>query len=147
MQVQAPVDAGVQLAQLELYVEPAVEVWLGQTSLGRTPLKTALPAGRHVLSLRNAALGISTARSVTVGASGRVSQSVYLARGYVNITAPEGATVRVNGKPYGSAPLGELSLYEGFHHLVVDAAGARWQQDFRLEPHQRMRFAVAFEQP
>lgn len=140
-------DAGPELARLELFVEPAVEVWLGQTSLGRTPLQAPLPPGRHRLSLRNAALGIYTARAVTVGASGRVSQSVYLARGYVHVSAPDGATVRVDGKPYGTAPLAELALYEGEHHLVVDAAGARWQQDFRLEPNQRVRFTVAFEEP
>jgi serine/threonine-protein kinase len=143
----APPDAGAQLAQLELFVEPAVEVWLGQTSLGRTPLQAPLPPGRHRLSLRNPSLGIYTARAVTMGASGRVSQSVYLARGYVHVTAPEGATVRVDGKPYGMAPLDELALYEGEHHLVVDAAGARWQQDFKLEPNQRVRFTVAFEEP
>ncbi|MBF5044217.1 protein kinase [Aggregicoccus sp. 17bor-14] len=143
----SPADAGAPLAELDLVVEPAVEVWLGETSLGRTPLKASLPPGRHLLALRNPALGIYTARAVTVGASGRVAQSVYLARGYVVVSAPEGASIRVDGKAYGSAPVGELALYEGEHHLVVDAAGARWQQGFRLEPNQRVRFDVAFETP
>jgi len=140
-------DAGVE-PTLELIVDPRVDIFLGDGGvLGRTPFTVPMPPGRHVLSLSNSALGIQTARAVTVAPTGRTTQRIYLSKGYVTIRAPEGSAVQVNGRKVGTAPVEELDLYEGYHRLVVLVGGARWQKSFQLEANQRVTFTVDFEEP
>jgi serine/threonine-protein kinase len=152
------VDAGVELADagtdggvdagtlLELIVDPRVEALLPDGgTLGRTPLTAPMPPGRHVLSLTNPALGVNTARVVTVNPTDKTTVRIYLGKGYVNIRAPEAATVQVDGRNMGYAPLDELDLYEGQHRLVVIVDGARWTKSFTLEANQRVTFTVDFE--
>jgi hypothetical protein len=138
-------DGGME-PTLELIVDPRVDIFLNDGgTLGRTPLTAPLPPGRYVLSLSNPALGIQTSRVVTVAATGRTTQRIYLNKGYVNIRAPQGATVQVDGRSVGTAPIDELDLYEGFHRLVVTVNGARWQKSFQLDGNQRVTFSVDFE--
>jgi len=140
-------DAGVE-PSLELIVEPRVDIFLGDGGvLGRTPFTVPLPPGRHVLSLVNASLGVQTARTVTVAPTGRTTQRIYLSKGYVNIRAPEGSAVLVDGRKVGTAPVEELDLYEGYHRLIVMVGGARWQKSFQLDANQRVTFTVDFEEP
>jgi serine/threonine-protein kinase len=139
------VDAGME-PTLELIVDPRVDIMLTDGgTLGRTPFTVPMPPGRHVLSLSNPSLGIQTARSVTVAPEGRTTQRIYLNKGYVTIRAPAGATVQVNGRKVGTAPVEELDLYEGYHRLVVTVGAARWQKSFQLEANQRVTFTVDFE--
>ncbi|MFL5343747.1 MAG: protein kinase domain-containing protein [Hyalangium sp.] len=139
------VDAGTEL---ELIVDPRVEALLADGGvLGRTPVTVPLSAGRYVLSLSNPPLGINTARSVTVNPTGRTTVRVYLNKGYVNIRAPQGGIVQVDGHNVGTAPIEELDLYEGLHRLVVTVNGARWQKTFTLEANQRVTFTVDFQDP
>jgi serine/threonine-protein kinase len=136
-------DAGVEL---ELIVDPRVEAFLPDGGpLGRTPVTVPLTPGRYLLSLSNSALGIQTSRTVTVNPEGRTTVRIYLSKGFVNVTAPEGATVQVDGRNVGKAPVDELDLYEGVHRLVVIVNGARWQKSFLVEPNQRVNFSVDFE--
>ncbi len=140
-------DAGVE-PMLELIVDPRVDIFLGDGGvLGRTPFTVPMPPGRHVLSLSNPALGIQTARSVTVAPTGRTTQRIYLNKGYVTIRAPEGSAIQVDGRKVGTAPVEELDLYEGYHRLVVTVGGARWQKSFQLDANQRVTFTVDFEEP
>jgi serine/threonine-protein kinase len=141
--MDAGMDGGTEL---ELIVDPRVEaLFTDGGTLGRTPLITSLEPGRYVLSLSNPALGIQTSRAVTVGPEGRTTVRIYLTKGFVNIRAPEGATVLVDGRAVGKAPVEELDLYEGFHRLVVIVNGARWQKSFTVEPNARVTFTVGFE--
>ncbi|MBN1208186.1 MAG: serine/threonine protein kinase [Myxococcaceae bacterium] len=137
------VDAGTLL---ELIVDPRVEALLPDGgTLGRTPLTAPMPPGRHVLSLSNPGLGVNTARAVLVGPTGQTTVRLYLGKGFVNIRAPEAATVLVDGRNMGYAPVEELDLYEGHHRLVVIVDGARWTKSFSLEANQRVTFTVGFE--
>jgi serine/threonine protein kinase len=137
------VDGGTEL---ELIVDPRVEaLFTDGGTLGRTPLIAPLMPGKYVLSLSNSSLGIQTARTVTVGPEGRTTVRIYLTKGYVNVRAPEGASVMVDGRTVGKAPVEELDLYEGYHRLVVIVNGARWQKSFTVEPNARVNFTVDFE--
>ncbi|WP_224242859.1 protein kinase domain-containing protein [Hyalangium gracile] len=141
--VDGGVDAGVEL---ELIVDPRVDALLPDGGvLGRTPLTVPLPPGRYLLSLSNPALGINTSRVVNVNPMGRTTARFYLNKGYVNVRAPEGGIVQVDGRNVGTAPIDELDLYEGQHRLVVTVDGARWQKVFTLDPSQRVTFTVDFE--
>jgi hypothetical protein len=138
-------DAGIE-PSLELIVDPRVDALLSDGGiLGRTPVTLPMPPGRHVLSLSNPALGIQTSRAVTVAPEGRTTVRIYLSKGFVNVRAPAGATVQVDGRNVGKAPIDELDLYEGYHRLVVVVNGARWQKSFLVEPNQRVNFSVDFE--
>ena len=141
--VDGGVDGGTEL---ELIVEPRVEaLFTDGGTLGLTPVIAPLQPGRYVLSLNNSALGIRTSRAVTVGPEGRTTVRIYLTKGYVNVRAPEGSTVMVDGRTVGKAPVEELDLYEGYHRLVVIVDGARWQKFFTVEPNARVTFTVDFE--
>ncbi|NVI97009.1 PEGA domain-containing protein [Myxococcus sp. AM009] len=142
-----PVDAGIPMGTLDVTVDPRVEVSIPGQYLGRTPVSAAVPAGRHVLTLSNPVLGIQTTRVITVPAGGRSSQQIFLNKGFVNVRAPEGAIVTVDGRLIGAAPIEELDLYEGTHQLLVIVTGSRWQKTFKVEPGQRVSFDVNFEQP
>ncbi|NVJ04881.1 PEGA domain-containing protein [Myxococcus sp. AM001] len=142
-----PVDAGIPMGTLNVTVDPVVEVSIPGQYLGRTPVSAAVPAGRHVLTLSNPVLGIQTTRVITVPAGGRSSQQIFLNKGFVNVRAPEGAIVTVDGRLIGAAPIEELDLYEGTHQLLVMVTGSRWQKTFKVEPGQRVTFDVNFEQP
>ncbi len=145
--VDAGVDAGME-PTLELIVDPRVEALLQDGgTLGRTPLTVPLAPGRYPLSLSNSSLGINTWRTVTVNPTGRTTVRIYLNKGYVNVHAPEGGTVQVDGHNVGTAPVSELDLYEGQHRLTVMVNGARWQKSFTLEANQRVNFSVNFEEP
>jgi serine/threonine-protein kinase len=140
-------DAGIPTGVLDLVVEPRVEASIPGTYLGRTPLSASLPAGRHVLTLSNSVLGIQVTRTITVPAGGRTSQQFFLNKGFVTVRAPKGAIVTINGRLVGAAPVEELDLYEGAHHLLVVVNNSRWQRNFKLEPGQRVGFDVDFEVP
>ena len=140
-------DAGIPMGVLDLVVEPRVEASIPGTYLGRTPLSASLPAGRHVLTLSNSVLGIQVTRTITVPAGGRTSQQFFLNKGFVTVRAPTGAIVTVDGRLVGAAPVEELDLYEGSHHLLVVVNHSRWQRSFKLEPGQRVGFDVDFEVP
>jgi hypothetical protein len=145
--VDAGVDAGMESA-LELIVDPRVEALLQDGgTLGRTPLTVPMAPGRYPLSLSNSSLGINTSRMVTVNPTGRTTVRIYLNKGYVNVHAPAGGTVQVDGHNVGTAPVSELDLYEGQHRLTVMVNGARWQKSFTLEANQRVTFSVNFEEP
>ncbi|RJS24909.1 serine/threonine protein kinase [Corallococcus sp. H22C18031201] len=135
------------LGILDLVVEPRVDVSLNATLLGRTPLTVSLPPGRHTLTLTNGALGITVARTVTVAPTGKTSVQIYLNKAFVNVRAPEGASVTVDGRPVGTAPVDELDVYEGSHRLLVTVGAARWQKSFTLEAGQRTTFTVDFQEP
>jgi serine/threonine-protein kinase len=155
----APLDAGTTGALavapsridpgalLELFVEPQVNVSIEGRVLGRTPLSVALPPGRHVLYLNNPALGIQTARAVTLSPTERNLHEIQLRKGFVNVRAPRGSAIILDGRHVGTAPIEQLALYEGPHRLLVTLGGENWEQSFQLEGHQHVTFTVNFEEP
>jgi serine/threonine-protein kinase len=142
--VSPVVDPG---ALLELFVEPQVDVSVEGRVLGRTPLTVALPPGKHVLYLNNPALGIQTARAVTLSATERNLHQVQLLKGFVQVRAPRGAVILMDGRNVGTAPIEQIDLYEGPHRLLATLNGENWEQAFQLEPHQHVTFTVNFEEP
>lgn len=127
---------------LDLSVEPSVEVFEGEASLGRTPLKISLSAGRHTLRFKAEDKGIDTVRNVDIKANRENEERVRVGKGQVQLTAPEGARVEVDGRKIGTAPLNPFPVYEGNHKIVVYVGKAKWQQPFRLQPGEKMYFTV-----
>jgi serine/threonine-protein kinase len=132
--------ASAEPGQLTLTVTPPVDVTVEGRKLGRTPLTAALPNGRHTLKLTNPELGISVSKTVNV--SGKVKHELTLAKGTVMVSAPDGATVVLDGKTVGTAPLKELEAYEGQHRIQVTLGKARYAQPFSLRPSETMYITV-----
>jgi serine/threonine-protein kinase len=164
--VEAPVDAGAPApiaavdagaaptpppaAPTELAVtiesRPILELSIDGTVVGKTPWSGKLAAGTHKLKLENKDLLISAARTLTVSGDQPISQTYTFSKGSVAITAPAGAIIFVDGKRQGVAPLpGELSIYEGFHRILVKVGQAQWTETFSLYEGQRVTFNVELE--
>jgi hypothetical protein len=137
-------DAGVAKAvgRLELKVTPNVEVTLEGVVLGKTPLSVELPPGRKVLQLANKDLGLSTTRAVVIEAGETASEVVTLGTGVLTVNAPAGAIVFIDGRRIGPAPVGEQTLYEGAHRLLVTVGKARFTEAFNLFAGQKMKYDV-----
>lgn len=143
-----PVDAGAALATeatLELDVNPDVEVLADGQSLGKTPLKRTFKPGRHTFQLVNKQLGISLTRSYTLEAGKTTQDEVRLGKGVVVISAPEGAAIFIDGIRRGTAPVKELTVYEGRHSLLVTVNGAKWTESFTMYEDQRVSFNVEMQ--
>lgn len=141
-----PPEPPPEPCSLELLVEPEVELSIDGQPVGRSPYAGPLDAGRHLVKLSDSTRGISTSRVVVVKGSGKTTERIYLAKGYVIVSAPEGAQVFIDGRKVGTAPLrGELEVYEGNHRILVTVGKAKWQQPFSLRANERMSFDVETE--
>ena len=142
----APAAAPVQVAvdtRLQLTVMPPVDVLLDGKRLGRTPLTVPLAPGPYTLELRNPLKGVRTTRAITVLPHGMTKQRVLLSKGSVQVKAPSGARIFLDGRKAGP----KLSLYEGDHQLVVTHGKTRWEKAIRLEARQKMTVDMSREQP
>ena len=141
-------DAGSAVAPptqgtLALTVEPPGRVEIDGRSVGRSPVRAAVEPGRRRVRLLDRDRGIDVTRSVTVASGGVTQESIFLQRGFVSVTAPPGATISIDGKQVGTAPLKEdLSLYEGSHVLEVQAGQAKFRESFTVRANQRVYFDV-----
>lgn len=142
----APPEPEVQSATLEIKVDPPVSISLNGKDQGRAPLKMNVEPGRYVVGLTDKNRGIRTSRTVVVSASG-ASESIYLQRGFVSVSAPDGSTIYIDGRKVGTAPLKEISVYEGSHRILVTVGKARWTQAFSVSANERMVFDVELNEP
>lgn len=143
------IDAGPP-APTELNVtidsRPAVDLTVDGAPAGKTPWTGTLLLGAHKLKLENKDLLINANRSITVQGTEPVSQTFTFAKGTVAVTAPPGASIFIDGKKQGTAPLAaDLSIYEGFHRITVKVGQAQWTETFSLFEEQRVTFNVELE--
>ena len=127
---------------LELSVEPAVDVKIDGRPVGRTPLSITIAPGTHSVQLTDASRGINISRSIRVAGDRKTVQRLVIGKGTVEVSAPNGAVIYVDGKPVGTAPVGEISVYEGKHRILATVGTAKWQQGFSVSPNERMSFKI-----
>jgi serine/threonine-protein kinase len=132
-------------AILELDVDPDVEVMEDGKLIAKTPLKRTFKPGRHVFQFVNKALGITTSRTYNLDPGEHAKDDVKLGKGIVIISAPEGATIFIDGIHRGKAPVKELTVYEGNHRLLVTVGKAKWTQAFSLYEGQRISYDVEMQ--
>lgn len=121
--------------------------------LGTTPVELKLPVGDHRLEL---VLGgwVSASKSVTVARSARLALDVELQRAASSTTLlsvrgnVSGATVLLNGRPLGAAPLSVDTLPPGSGVLEVRAAGREpWRERVVLEQGSATRVSYSLVDP
>ncbi|MDR0966151.1 MAG: protein kinase [Myxococcales bacterium] len=111
-------DAG---PRLHLFTIPQVTARVkdGQT-LGQTPIRMAMAAGRYTIELIDESQRIRTERVITVGEQGISKIDITLGIGGIYVTAPDGASIIIDGRRWGVAPIRHaIELYEGRHSLRV----------------------------
>ncbi len=141
----APAPTSAAGATLEIATSPALLVAVDGQAAGRAPVTAPVAAGRHRLTLSEPSLGVQLVRTVEAkpGAN-RLSFSV--GKGAVTVEAPDGCAVRIDGRVVGTTPLGgPVSVFEGSHRIQVKLGAAIWQQAFRLQDGEQMRFDVEAE--
>lgn len=137
-----PVD---EPAWLELTVEPDMDLAIDGKPAGRSPLRQQLSPGRHVVQLTDKTRGISTSRTVVVRPKGTTSEEISLGKGTLNLSAPEGAVVFLDGARLGYAPIREIPIWEGNHRIVVAVGKAKWEESFYVKAGQPVSFNVHTE--
>jgi serine/threonine protein kinase len=136
-------DGGAEETTLELVIEPPVDASVDGSPAQRTPFTVPLPPGKHRVQVSDRRAGINFVRNVTVGPKGKTREEIHLGRGYVTVSAPEGAAIVIDGRSAGKAPLhGELTLFEGSHQIVVTVGKAKWQQAFSVRTGEHAYFNV-----
>jgi hypothetical protein len=88
---------------------------LGTTEDGRI----MAPPGPHELDFVNTRLGFRERRVIEVNPGATTAVNITTAVGIVQITAPAGADVLVDGVLFGATPLRELRLPIGLHEIVL----------------------------
>ncbi|MDX2009542.1 MAG: protein kinase [Myxococcaceae bacterium] len=144
----AVADAGSAPTELQVTIEsrPILELSIDGTVVGKTPWTGRLTAGPHKLKLENKDLLISAGRTLTVQGDQPITQTYGFEKGTVTVSAPAGAVIFIDGKKQGVAPLpGELSIYEGFHRILVKVGQAQWTETFTLFEGQKVNFNVELE--
>ncbi|HEY8205956.1 MAG TPA: serine/threonine-protein kinase [Myxococcaceae bacterium] len=137
-------DSGIPA--VDISVEPRVGVSLDGQYIGRSPVfYWPVTPGRHSVGLQDRSQGINLGRSVNVADAGVTRAEFFLGKGYINVNAPAGAEVTVDGRSLGKAPLKDVGVYEGNHHIVVTVNASRWEEGFEIVPHQHLSFTVDFE--
>jgi hypothetical protein len=147
--VEAVIDAGPP-APVELPVtidsRPALELAVDGVVVGKTPWTGPLAMGPHKLKLENKELLLSASRTLTVQGSEPITQTYAFEKGTVGVNAPPGAVIFIDARKQGVAPLAsELSIYEGYHRILVKVGQAQWTETFSLFGGQRVSFNVELE--
>ena len=130
---------------LQLDSTPKADVTIDGKIHGRTPLKLELTPGRKVVRLENKELGINTGRVFTLVEGKTLVENVNIGQGTVVLTAPDGAAVFMDGKRIGTAPMKEITVYEGAHRVLVTVGKAKWSEPFSLHAGENVRFNVEIE--
>ena len=138
--VSAP--SGAAQSSLELTVDPPVEVTIDGRALGRSPVSIALAPGKHVLQFTDPSRGINVSRAIEVGPGAKTSQQLVIGKSVVRVDAPAGAAIYVDGKPVGTAPIDEISVFEGKHRILATLGTGKWQQGFSVSANERMSFKI-----
>ncbi len=133
-------EAGV----IKINSSPDTEVTVNGKKLGPTPVYVSAPIGRVDLILESRDAGIYKPIVLNMLPGQNSPRSWDLARGWLEVIAMPGSVISVDGRVVGTAPIEQVSLYEGFHRLdVVRPDKSRVTSRLEVVP----RFTVTHEVP
>jgi serine/threonine-protein kinase len=104
---------------LELATTPPVNVYVKGRSLGRTPMKVPLPAGKVSVRLADAAAGIERTLPLVIRSGNTTTSSITFAKGKLDLRVSPWAQVKLDGKSLGNTPIPVQELFEGTHQLEL----------------------------
>lgn len=125
--LEEQVDAGngyvktvkIEAGTLLILSDPEVVISRNGQELGRTPLTITLPVGNIALQVANREQGLSRTMNLEVGPGQNPSKRWTFIRGRIEVRAPNGTTVTIDGRAVGRAPLSPVPLWPGLHTVEV----------------------------
>ncbi|MBL8955314.1 MAG: serine/threonine protein kinase [Myxococcaceae bacterium] len=119
--VTSPAASGED-GYLTLRTDPWCDVYLGAEKLGTTPLiRAPIPSGKKSLLLKNEKVGFTKKLTLTIEPGRELKQAVVVEQGALEIAAPAGVEVWLDGARVGTTPLGALDVVEGRHVVRLGA--------------------------
>jgi serine/threonine-protein kinase len=112
---------------LDIETEPAMLVKIDGEKVGTGVVHASLPPGRHRIEASDKALRVYSVREVDLRGDHQ-SVKIEVSKAQLAFDVPAGATVTVDGKAIGTAPVEPVELYAGTHEAVVEFNGARTVQ-------------------
>ena len=140
-----PVQAEVGDGRLNLSTEPAVDVYEGSEHLGRTPLSAKLPSGTHKLRFTDKETGINIYKTYRVHAGVEARDHVRFGTSELIVEAPDGASILLNSRVLGTAPLDPVKIYEGSYSLKVTLDGKSWANVFEAPAGRKINYRVTLK--
>lgn len=135
-------EGGADAPMLKLFTIPPVTARLkGGKTLGRTPFTIPMDPGTYTVELVDKEQRINTERVIAVGGRGVSKIDITLGIGGIHVTAPDGASIIIDGRRWGVAPLTkQIELYEGRHTLRVKTDSEDWERTFDLNADDMLNF-------
>jgi len=130
-------------AQVSLNAEMPLDIFFKGKRIGKTPTQVSLPPGKTTLVLSNKGAGIRIRRDFESKPGQSLSLNIQLEKGTLNVNAPAGAEIWVNGILKGTAPMGGIELWEGEHRLLVKYQESTLSKSFSLPPGGYMNYDVS----
>lgn len=147
MYVEVEVDGGVEKVEagmIKIASMPETEVTANGRKLGPTPVFVTAPAGRVELVLESRDAGIYKPVVLQLLPGKNPGRMWDLGRGWLEIVAPHGSQISVDGRGLGTAPVAQVELWEGFHRVeVVRPDKVRLSKSVEVVP----RFTTTHEFP
>ena len=109
---------------------------------GTTPLSVEVPAGDHTVRFRDAQNGIDIERRIFTKEGVHHKVPVHVSHASMEITAPSGSQVFLDGKLKGHAPLPALRFFEGRHDIRVKMGRSTFDRQFTAEAGEALTLDV-----
>jgi hypothetical protein len=122
----ATATSGAKLS-LEIETQPPLSVKIDGEAVGRGSVHATLFEGKHRIEASDRALKIFTARDINLTRDHQ-HETITIGKAQLAFDVPPGATVSVDGKAIGTAPLEPVTLYAGTHEAVIELNGAKTVQ-------------------
>ncbi len=123
---------------------PWTKVMKGSKTLGQTPVRVQLPAGRHTLRLVNDVAGIEELLTLEIRPGETVKKSLKISAATVALLVAPWGTITIDGVDRGRTPMPPLKLKPGLHHFVVEnpETGKRWSKRIRVRSGERKTLKI-----
>jgi len=130
--VAAPVDAGpasavAQKLMLEIQTDPPLTIKVDGARMGTGAVHARFAPGPHRVEAYDRSLHIFTARAVNL-TKDHQQERISVGKAQLAFDVPAGATVTVDDKALGTAPVQPVELYAGTHEAVIEYNGAETVQ-------------------
>ena len=135
-------EAKEDAPMLRLFTIPPVTARIkGGKTLGRTPFTIPMDPGTYTVELIDREQRVNTERVIAVGGRGVSRIDITLGIGGIHVTAPDGASIIIDGRRWGVAPItNKIELYEGRHTLRVKTDSEDWERTFDLNADDMLNF-------
>jgi eukaryotic-like serine/threonine-protein kinase len=120
-------------AVLELSSDPPLKVSVDGKAQGTTPLSIEVPAGDHTVRFRDPLNGIDIERRIFAKEGVHHRVPVHVSHASMEVTAPKGSEVFLDGKFKWHAPLPALKFFEGHHDIKVKMGKSTFDRQFTAE--------------